>query len=404
MPLVWADEFDGNALSLTTDAAPAAGAWRTRGYESGGTLATGYRDFAGTSWNTSPVQHPGLSPFGVAGSVLTLTARRTPAGVTDVGDAVWMGGYLVTNHASTSPVLRWRFGYFEVRARLPNPARGMFPALWLFNGAAPRADGKEGAELDLLEVFGSRTGRPWSAGWHTNPAPGVSGNAGTFDEDTAAWHRYGLAWTPTAVRWYRDGVQRAELTGPAAEWFATADLGWRLDYVMDPAWEAPGSPLRSTPDDPPPGTEPRLEVDYVRVYDAPPAPLALGSDDPGVAPPTPAASATPTPTENPPATSATPTPTATPAPSLTPTPAPTRTPSPAPSRTATAAVATATTGAIPTPPPTTTPRAPRPGRGKPPWAGHGAVLLAVSAVAFPPHAVTRRGWLARLAALRLGAT
>src|SRR4051812_27054945 len=110
MPLVWADEFAGAALSLTTDAAPAAGTWRTRGYESGGTLATGYRDFAGTSWNTSPVQHPGLSPFGVAGSVLTLTARRTPPGVTDVGDAVWMGGYLVTNHASVAPVLRWRFG------------------------------------------------------------------------------------------------------------------------------------------------------------------------------------------------------------------------------------------------------------------------------------------------------
>lgn len=275
--LVWSDEFDG--LSLTTDGAPTAGTWRTRGYESGGTLATGYVDFAGLSWNTSPVQHPSQNPFSVSASVLTIKAQRTPGGVTDVGGAQWMGGYLVTNHASTSPVLRWRYGYFECRARFPNPARGMFPAIWLFNNVAGRSDGKEGAEIDMMEIFGESDGKPWAGGWHNNPS-GPSGNAGTFDEETTAWHRYAVEWTPTVIRWYRDGIQKAELTGPTAEWFATADLGFRLDYVMDPSWEAPGSPLRSTAGDPVAGTEPRMEVDYVRVYTAKPSPLPTGSDDP----------------------------------------------------------------------------------------------------------------------------
>lgn len=276
--LIWSDEFNG-ALSLTTDAAPTAGTWRTRGYESGGTLATGYVDFAGLSWNTSPVQHPSQNPFSVAGSVLTIKAQRTPAGVTNVSGAAWMGGYLVTNHANTTP-LRWRFGYFECRARLPNPVRGMFPAIWMFNNVSGRSDGFEGAEIDLAEVFGNSTGRPWAGGWHNKPTPGTSGNAGYFDEETAGWHRYGLEWTSTAIRYYRDGIQKAELTGTNAEWFQDADLGWRLDYVMDPSWEPPGSPFRSTASDPPLGTEPRMEVDYVRVYDAKPSPFPTGTNDP----------------------------------------------------------------------------------------------------------------------------
>jgi hypothetical protein len=275
--LVWSDEFD--TLSLTTDAAPSSGVWRTRGYESGGTLATGYTDFAGTSWNTSPVQHPAHTPFSVAGSVLTVKAKRTPIEVTNVAGALWMGGYLVTNHLNTAP-LRWRFGYFEWRARLPNPARGMFPALWLFNNIAGRSDGKEGAEIDMLEVFGTASGMPWASGWHNNPTPGVSGNAGTFADDTAGWHRYGVEWTATAIRYYKDGIQKAELTGTNATWFATADLGVRIDYVMDPSWEPLGSALRSTSSDPPLGTEPRLEVDYVRVFSAKPSPFPTGSDDP----------------------------------------------------------------------------------------------------------------------------
>jgi hypothetical protein len=276
--LLWSDEFD--SLSLATDAAPTSGTWRTRGYESGGTLATGYQDYAGLSWNTSPVQHPAQNPFSVADSVLTVKAQRTPAGVSNVGGATWMGGYLVTNHQLAPTPLRWRFGYFEWRARMPNPVRGMFPALWLFNNISGRSDGKEGAELDAFEVFGNSTGRPWAAGWHNNPTPGVSGNAGTFDEDVTGWHRYGVEWTATAVRYYRDGILKAELTGTNATWFATADLGVRIDMVMDPNWEAPGSPLRSTTTDPPLGTEPRLEVDYVRVFDAKPSPFPTGSDDP----------------------------------------------------------------------------------------------------------------------------
>jgi beta-glucanase (GH16 family) len=271
--LLWSDEFTGTSLSLATDSG--GGTWRTKGYEAGGSLSTGYTDFAGSSWNVSPGQHPTAFPVTVSGSVLTVTAKRNPglSGVTND----WIGAYLVTNHLTG---LHWRYGYFEWRARFPVAARGMFPALWLFNNISGRSDGKEGAELDMLEIFGAPSGLPWSSGWHNNPTPGTSGNAGNFSTDTAGWHRYGIEWTATAVRWYKDGAQVAELTGTNATWFATADLGIRINYAMDPNWLSSGDPNKSTSTDPASGVEPRLEVDYVRVFDHKPGSLPTGSADP----------------------------------------------------------------------------------------------------------------------------
>lgn len=271
--LIWSDEFVGSSLSLATDTG--GGTWRTKGYEAGGSLDTGYTDFAGSSWNVSPGQHPAAFPVTVSGSVLTITAKRNPglAGVTNS----WVGAYLVTNHLTN---LRWRFGYFEWRAQVPNTGRGMFPALWLFNNMAGRSDGKEGAEIDMFEVFGEPDGLPWSSGWHNNPTPGVSGNAGNFSTDSAGWHRYGIDWTPTTITYYRDGVQIAQLTGTNAEWFATADMGIRINYAMDPNWLAAGDPNKSTSSDPASGIELQLKVDYVRVFNRRPTTLPLGSDDP----------------------------------------------------------------------------------------------------------------------------
>lgn len=275
---IWHDEFED--LSFATDAG--GGTWRTKGYEAGGSLSTGFKDFVGSNWNISPLQHPTRNPFSVAGSVLTITAKRVTPDVKATSLAVdpnveWMSGYLVTNHLAG---LHWRFGYFEYRVRIPNPARGMFPAVWMFNNipdAERGGDGKVGAEIDLLEVFGNAAGQPWDTSWHNKPVPGSSGNFGHFTDTTSGWHRYGLLWDADKLVLYIDGVVRGSLVGTAAEWFRTADLGLRLNYAIDPIWIAPGDPLRTTPSDPAPGYEYRMEVDYVRVFATLPAELNPGS-------------------------------------------------------------------------------------------------------------------------------
>lgn len=272
--IVWSDEFDGTTLSYATD--EGGGTWRTRGYEAGASVNEGYKDYAGSSWNISPVQHPDHSPFDVNDSILTITVSRNP-GLPDVDGAEWLGGYLVSNHLNN---LTWRYGYFEWRMSLPDPIRGMFPALWMFNNIPGRSDGKEGAEIDVMEIFGYKSGQPWQSGIRMQPTPDEDYKVGSYNDDTAGWHRYGVEWLKDKIIWYKDGTPIGEVTGPRAEWFANADLGLRIDYVMDPNWLPDGDPNKSTASDPAPAMSSRMLIDYVRVYNRKPSDLPTGTDDP----------------------------------------------------------------------------------------------------------------------------
>jgi hypothetical protein len=268
--LIWSDEFT-RGLAFADDAG--AGVWRMCGSDA--SVMEGYSDLAGSSWNCSRDQAEEYGLVTVADSVLTLQTKRNP-GIRGVGNA-WIGVHVVSNGQAG---LTWTMGYFEFRARFPNPARGMFPALWLYNEKPP--NGKESAEIDLLEIFGSRAGRPWETSLHGVPTTRIGGHN---DDDTTRWHRYGLEWTDTALRTFVDGVYRAEVTGPDAAWFSDVPMTIRMDYVMDPSWNLPGGewpdPSRiSTENDPPPGTEPRMEIDYVRVYDCRPDGLPTSAADP----------------------------------------------------------------------------------------------------------------------------
>lgn len=274
--IIWRDEF-ASQLELSTDETPQR--WRTRGCDDGGSLSQGYKDYAGSSWNISPIEHPNHTPFKVENGVLTITAKRNP-GLEGV-DAPWIGGILVSDpNAGHS----FTYGYFEIRMRLPNSGPGMFPALWFFSNAAdpstvagPSTSSKRSAEIDLFEVFGNPDGMPWMSTLRRRPNPGSDQSAGSHNEETRDWHRYGLEWTPDAIRFYRDGALRREVTGDSASWFQDVPMGIRLNYAMDPAWA--GS-TRSTATDPHPGTELRMEIDYVRHYDRKPIALATGSADP----------------------------------------------------------------------------------------------------------------------------
>lgn len=280
---VFEDHFAGGSVSLATDVG--GGEWRSRGYEtSTGEIASvdeGYSDNSGSAWNLSPTEHPANNPFDVASSVLTITARRNPGGLTDSDDEPitnsWVTGYLVSNHLLGR---MWTGGYFEWRMRCSNPARGMFPALWLYNNRPGRSDGKEGAEFDLFEVFGDSDGEPWAAGYHRRPDPGTSHNVDFYSSDIEAWHRYGVEWRKDRVVFYRDGLVYGQVDGSHVDWFVGATLGLRMNYGMDPQWLDPGDPDRSTAEDPGEGVEPRMEIDYVRVFERRPVVLPCGSGDP----------------------------------------------------------------------------------------------------------------------------
>lgn len=109
-----------------------------------------------------------------------------------------------------------RYGYFEIRAKLPSEAtmsRGIWPAFWL------RADHVNG-EIDPMEAYGAPTTRGF------DPSPSYEWNSW---EDTSQisslehthgrahpkldnvpvwkdWHTYGVNWSPTCLRYTYDGT------------------------------------------------------------------------------------------------------------------------------------------------------------------------------------------------------
>ncbi len=263
--LIWDEEFD-RTLDLTTS--EHIGRWRPNDIRQD--IKVGYKDFCGGSWNINPNQHPLYSPFSVADGVLTITATRTPKAIVPDIEAVlgprkaprWSGGILITDQLKCS----FKYGFFEIRARFPNPGKGMFPAIWLYvsDGRIVKDKRKSGAEIDIFEVLGYGEGRPWQITVHRRDWQGIGDQTvvGNFDIDTTEWHTYGLDWQPTHLRFYRDGKMVGEITGADASWF-NVPMCIRLNFSVDGKYL---SKLGNHSDQ----TTPELmtmQVDYVRVYD-----------------------------------------------------------------------------------------------------------------------------------------
>lgn len=262
--LLWSDEFE--RLDLVTAANP-NGAWAPR--EPNRPVGLGYPDLgaSGTNcWLATPEQELGgtaYNPFSVADSVLSITARPTPASaLADAHGCPWLGGLLVSN--TNLPAFRFGYGYYEFRMRFPVTGKGMFPALW-FYAAHGTEDAKAGAEIDLVEVFGDADGQPWNSSLHALDSERRGPQQEALiseDEDTKSWHTYGMEWTEEHLSFYRDRVLVRSVTGDMPAFFAGTQMSIRMDYSMNAEFfSADHKSDSSTP------SELTMEVDYVRKYD-----------------------------------------------------------------------------------------------------------------------------------------
>lgn len=265
--LLWAEEFD-TPLSLATRALPHA---RWRASDVWQPLDVGYASFGPgipACWMANPEQRLGgvaYNPFSVHDSMVSISAVRTPPeALRDAGGCPWLGGMLMTNTDVTG--LAFGYGYYEFRMRLPISGRGMFPALWFYAAAGRVPAGQAQAEIDLAEIFGHRSGRPWAASLHRRGAddPGVARQVVTRDDSTTAWHTYGLDWRQDRLGFYRDRSLIATVTGPDAAYFSGCLMSIRMDYSMDADFFPPEDRSDgSTPD------VMTMDIDYVRQYDKP---------------------------------------------------------------------------------------------------------------------------------------
>ena len=190
--LVWNDEFGGEALDTNK--------W---------SLTYGMSQTAELSMNEDE------SVCSVGGGELQLSAiNRTD----DSGHI-----YATTKTLSTVNSMSFKYGYLEMRARVPFE-KGAWPSLWL--GARDSLNNTSNLsysnEVDVFEVFGSKSQLSTTVHkWYNDENGNNSGinaqlstgmytfvNAATLSNE---YHIYGFKWTPDEMSFYVDGVKYATL-------------------------------------------------------------------------------------------------------------------------------------------------------------------------------------------------
>jgi beta-glucanase (GH16 family) len=235
--LVWADEFDGNGLDPTR--------W---------TADTGKRRDA---YDTPDA-------VTVADGLLTVTTSTE-------------GGRHETGFLGTGALFQAERGYFEARIRFSD-APGSWCAFWLnadTNGKPIGDPAHAGVEIDVVEHRVTDQGG-WQLADHvaltlnwdgygkakkTNQkVTQLAGGAPVQD----AWHTYGVVWTETGYTFYVDAAPLWSASGPVS---ARPESLYLTCEVDDGSWAGSipaggyGPRAESTT---------RMQVDWVRVWQAPP--------------------------------------------------------------------------------------------------------------------------------------
>jgi beta-glucanase (GH16 family) len=228
--LSYADEFDGRSLDTA--------AWHT---------CYRYRDTNCTNqWNREQQVYT-RSNVSVSDGSLHLTAERESAvGYLESGEKSTFS--YTSGLVSTHDRLFFQYGFVEFRARVPK-GQGVWPALWLLpeSGTWP-------PEIDIMEYIGSQPDRVYM----TNHSPGAPAQSTAYvgEDFSQGWHTFAVDWRPDHLRFFVDGVQRAEVTAgvPHEPMYVVANV------AVGGTW--PGAPDESTP------FPAVMDVDYLRVWDA----------------------------------------------------------------------------------------------------------------------------------------
>lgn len=237
--LVWSDEFDD-----TPNGFP--------GYE-------WWFDIGGNGWGNNERQVYVNRLLGadtvakVQNGFLTITAHKlqTP----------YQGSDIISARMNT--VQSWRYGYFEMRAKLPG-GRGTWAAFWMLPQNFQRwpHDG----EIDIMEYVGYRPDIAQAA-IHSEAYNHVAGSEKT---DSCSLHGveenfyvYGLLWTEDEIKAYVDGEEYFSFSndkeGKKSSWPFNEPFYLKLNLAIGGDW---GGKYGIDPDIFPA----RYVIDYVRVY------------------------------------------------------------------------------------------------------------------------------------------
>ena len=157
----------------------------------------------------------------------------------------------------------WRYGRFEIRAKLPK-GQGLWPAIWMMPTDAVYGGWPASGEIDIMELVGHEPDVIYGTIHYGPPHTYTNGSytldSGDFNED---FNTFAIEWEKGEIRWYVNDIHYHTET----DWFSQghsfpAPFEQRFHLLLNVAvggnW--PGSPDHTTE------FPQQMVVDYVRVY------------------------------------------------------------------------------------------------------------------------------------------
>ncbi len=159
----------------------------------------------------------------------------------------------------------WRYGYVEVRAKIPS-FRGSWPAIWMMPQASVYGNWPRSGEIDIMEHVGYAPQNIHFAAHSQryNHMRGVQRNhVEEAPEAVGSFHTYALRWTPERLTWIYDGREcfslDREKNADWTSWPFDSDFYLLLNLAVGGGWGGQeGVDLTALPQ--------RYEIDYVRIF------------------------------------------------------------------------------------------------------------------------------------------
>jgi beta-glucanase (GH16 family) len=197
----------------------------------------------------------------VENGMLIIEARREE--LRQAGD--WGGQKYTSARLITKGKESWKYGYFDIRAKLPCGV-GTWPAIWTLPDV-PNMKWPDDGEIDIMEHVGHDKGvvhQTIHTGAFNHVMKTHKASQMTVPDVCDAFHNYQLDWTPERLVMSIDGKPNFTFarSDKKSEWPFDLPHYLILNIAIGGAWGgAQGIDDKALPV--------RMEVDYVRVYQKP---------------------------------------------------------------------------------------------------------------------------------------
>ena len=106
---------------------------------------------------------------------------------------------------NTSDKLEWKYGRFEIRAKIPK-TKGVWPAIWLLSDSIAEEGWPKCGEIDIMEHINNEDiiyGTIHSEEYNHMTDTQIGGNTTIVDLDKK-FHTFGLEWDENSLVWFID--------------------------------------------------------------------------------------------------------------------------------------------------------------------------------------------------------